>query len=132
MSSRLRWRSGVKDEERVRAEGAAEFLGGNGGRSVGRANYDGGQNGPDRSSHPDGDAPAEVNRVLLDSPELAIKKNSALFERKSKMQRRELAEMWRIVHHEGDRIIEAGPALHDGTIDVVRTYQILIVHDPAY
>ena len=69
----------------------------------------------------------------MDGSEPEIKKNAELFERKFEMQRRELAEEMRcVVHHEGDRIIEAGSALDDGTIDAVRTYQILIAHDPAY
>ena len=52
----------------------------------------------------------------------AIKKNLEVFELKFKMQQRELAEeMRRMVHHEGDRVIEAvtaGP--HDRIIDPVR------------
>lgn len=77
--------------------------------------------GAERSSHADGDELAVVKQELFDSPELAIKKNLELFERKFKMQQRELAEeMRRMVHHEGDRVIEAitsGP--HDRIIDPV-------------
>ena len=82
----------------------------------------GGGGGAERSSHAaDGDELAVVKQELFDSPELAIKKNLELFERKFKMQQRELAEeMRRMVHHEGDRVIEAitsGP--HDRIIDPV-------------
>ena len=82
----------------------------------------GGGGGAERSSHAaDGDELAVVKQELFDSPELAIKKNLELFERKFKMQQRELAEeMQRMVHHEGDRVIEAitsGP--HDRIIDPV-------------
>ncbi|KAI0373412.1 hypothetical protein BV20DRAFT_937448 [Pilatotrama ljubarskyi] len=56
---------------------------------------------------------------LFESPELAIRRNFEVFERKFKMQQRELAEeIKRTVHHEGDRVIEAvtsGP--HDKIID---------------
>ncbi|KAI0666566.1 hypothetical protein C8Q78DRAFT_1107669 [Trametes maxima] len=56
---------------------------------------------------------------LFESPELAIRKNLEVFERKFKMQQRELTEeMRRVVHHEGDRVIEAvtsGP--HERIID---------------
>ncbi|PIL33864.1 hypothetical protein GSI_03570 [Ganoderma sinense ZZ0214-1] len=81
-----------------------------------------GREGAERSSHPEGgDELAVVKQELFDtgSPELAIRKNLELFERKFKMQQRELAEeMRRMVHHEGDRVIEAvtsGP--HDRIID---------------
>ncbi|KAI0766852.1 hypothetical protein BD413DRAFT_141493 [Trametes elegans] len=56
---------------------------------------------------------------LFESPELAIKKNLDVFERKFKMQQRELAEeMGRMVHHEGDRVIKAVTSgSHDRIID---------------
>ncbi|TBU55048.1 hypothetical protein BD310DRAFT_934540 [Dichomitus squalens] len=73
----------------------------------------------EHNSHSEGDDLAVVKQELFDSPELAIKKNLEVFERKFKMQQRELAEeMRRMVHHEGDRVIEAitsGP--HDRIID---------------
>ena len=76
----------------------------------------------EHNSHSEGDDLAVVKQELFDSPELAIKKNLEVFERKFKMQQRELAEeMRRMVHHEGDRVIEAitsGP--HDRIIDPVR------------
>ena len=89
--------------------------------AVDQAKHAGG-GGAERSSHAaDGDELAVVKQELFDSPELAIKKNLELFERKFKMQQRELAEeMRRMVHHEGDRVIEAvtsGP--HDRIIDPV-------------
>ncbi|OJT10257.1 hypothetical protein TRAPUB_13211 [Trametes pubescens] len=56
---------------------------------------------------------------LFESPELAIKKNFDVFERKFKMQQRELSEeMRRVVHHEGDRVIEVVTSgSHDRIID---------------
>ncbi|KAI8975832.1 hypothetical protein BD414DRAFT_497057 [Trametes punicea] len=61
----------------------------------------------------------DLVRELAESPEVAMKNNFEVFERKFKMQQRELAEeMSRMVHHEGDRVIEAvtsGP--HDRIID---------------
>ncbi|KAI0708178.1 hypothetical protein C8T65DRAFT_211601 [Cerioporus squamosus] len=60
-----------------------------------------------------------VKEELFDSPELAIRKNLDIFERKFKMQQRELTEeVKRVIHHEGDRVIEAvtsGP--HERIID---------------
>ena len=80
-----------------------------------------GRDGPEQNRHEDNDL-AVVKQELFDSPELAIKKNLEVFEQKFKMQQRELAEeMRRMVHHEGDRVIEAvtaGP--HDRIIDPVR------------
>ncbi|KAI0752480.1 hypothetical protein C8Q80DRAFT_1146274 [Daedaleopsis nitida] len=62
---------------------------------------------------------AIVKEELFDTPELTIRKNLEVFERKFKMQQRELAEeMRRMVHHEGDRVIQAvtgGP--HERIID---------------
>ena len=87
-----------------------------------------GGSGREGAGHPDGDELAVVKQELFDSPELAIKKNLELFERKFKMQQRELAEeMRRMVHHEGDRVIEAvtsGP--HDRIIDPVRSNSYLL------
>ena len=90
--------------------------------AVGQAKRGSGRDGTEHSSRQDGDDLAVVKQELFDSPELAIKKNLEAFERKFKMQQRELAEeMRRMVHHEGDRVIEAvtsGP--HDRIIDPVR------------
>ena len=89
--------------------------------AIGQAKRGSGRDGAEHNSHQDGDDLAVVKQELFDSPELAIKKNLELFERKFKMQQRELAEeMRRMVHHEGDRVIEAftsGP--HDRIIDPV-------------
>ncbi|KAI0331154.1 hypothetical protein GY45DRAFT_1276344 [Cubamyces sp. BRFM 1775] len=56
---------------------------------------------------------------LFESPAVAIRNNLEVFERKLKMQQREFAEEMRgMVHHQGDRIIDAvtsGP--HDRIID---------------
>ncbi|KAI1783149.1 hypothetical protein LXA43DRAFT_904186 [Ganoderma leucocontextum] len=86
--------------------------------AIGQAKGGNGRDGAEHS-HQDGDELAVVKQELFDSPELAIKKNLEVFERKFKMQQRELAEeMRRMVHHEGDRVIEAvtsGP--HDRIID---------------
>ncbi|KAI9068344.1 hypothetical protein FKP32DRAFT_1587743 [Trametes sanguinea] len=64
----------------------------------------------------------DLNRIreeLFESPEVAIQKNFDIFERKFRMQQREFAEeMRRVIHHEGDRVVEAvtsGP--HDRIID---------------
>ncbi|RPD54176.1 hypothetical protein L227DRAFT_580748 [Lentinus tigrinus ALCF2SS1-6] len=66
-----------------------------------------------------GDDLSIVKEELFDSPELAIRKNLDIFERKFKMQQRELTEeVKRVIHHEGDRVIEAvtsGP--HERIID---------------
>ena len=90
--------------------------------AIGQAKRGSGRDGAEHNSHQDGDDLAVVKQELFDSPELAIKKNLEVFERKFKMQQRELAEeMRRMVHHEGDRVIEAvtaGP--HDRIIDPVR------------
>ncbi|KAI1785889.1 hypothetical protein LXA43DRAFT_99677 [Ganoderma leucocontextum] len=87
--------------------------------AIGQAKRGSGPQGAERNSHQDGDELAVVKQELFDSPELAIKKNLEVFERKFKMQQRELAEeMRRMVHHEGDRVIEAvtsGP--HDRIVD---------------
>ncbi len=95
--------------------------------AVDQAKHSSGRDGAERSSHPEGDELAVVKQELFDSPELAIKKNLEVFERKFKMQQRELAEeMRRMVHHEGDRVIEAitsGP--HDRIIDPVRSVSSL-------
>ncbi|KAI0767749.1 hypothetical protein C8Q74DRAFT_1318273 [Fomes fomentarius] len=60
-----------------------------------------------------------VKEELFDSPELAIRKNLEIFERKFMVQQRELVdEVGKIVHHEGDRVIEAitsGP--HERILD---------------
>ncbi|KAI8975856.1 hypothetical protein BD414DRAFT_423775 [Trametes punicea] len=60
-----------------------------------------------------------LRRDLLESPGVAIQRNLEVFERKIRMQQRELAqEMRGMVHHEGDRVIEAvtsGP--HDRIVD---------------
>ncbi len=62
-----------------------------------------------------------VKEELFDSPELAIRKNLEIFERKFMVQKRELVdEVGKIVHHEGDRVIEAitsGP--HERILDPV-------------
>ncbi|KAI0633741.1 hypothetical protein C8Q77DRAFT_1157905 [Trametes polyzona] len=60
-----------------------------------------------------------LKRELFEAPELAIKNNFEVFERKFKMQQRELSEeMRRVVHHEGDRVIEAVTSgAHDRIID---------------
>ena len=56
-----------------------------------------------------------------DDPDIAIANNMETFERKFRMQQRELAdEMRRIIHHQGDLVINAvtaGP--HDRIIDPV-------------
>ncbi len=67
---------------------------------------------------------------LFESPELAIKKNFDVFERKFKMQQRELSEeMRRVVHHEGDRVIEVVTSgSHDRIIDPVRLDGLSGVH----
>ncbi|TFK89009.1 hypothetical protein K466DRAFT_487737 [Polyporus arcularius HHB13444] len=66
-----------------------------------------------------GDDLTVVKEELFDSPELAIRKNLDVFERKFKMQQRELTEeVKRVIHHEGDRVIEAvtsGP--HERIVD---------------
>ncbi|TFK86599.1 hypothetical protein K466DRAFT_587082 [Polyporus arcularius HHB13444] len=66
-----------------------------------------------------GDELTIVKEELFDSPELAIRKNLDIFERKFKMQQRELTEeVKRVIHHEGDRVIEAvtsGP--HERIVD---------------
>ena len=58
---------------------------------------------------------------LLNDPDIAVANNLESFERKFMMQQRDLAaEMRRIIHHQGDRIIgavTAGP--HDRIIDPV-------------
>ncbi|OSD01341.1 hypothetical protein PYCCODRAFT_541681 [Trametes coccinea BRFM310] len=70
-------------------------------------------------SNADSEAVDTLERELAEAPEVAIKNNFEVFERKFKMQQRELAEeMRRMMHHEGDRVIEAvtsGP--HDRIID---------------
>ena len=49
-----------------------------------------------------------VKRELAEGPEVAIGKNFEAFDRKFRIQQRELAEeVRRVVHHEGDRIVEA-------------------------
>lgn len=83
-----------------------------------RAEHD----GPEHNSYlGKGDLDA-LKLELFESPELAIKKNFDVFERKFKMQQRELSEeMRRVVHHEGDRVIEAVTSgSHDRIIDPVR------------
>ncbi|KAI0644525.1 hypothetical protein C8Q79DRAFT_777894 [Trametes meyenii] len=79
----------------------------------------GDREGVEHSSH---SGPGNLDALkleLFESPELAIRKNLEVFERKFKMQQRELTEeMRRVVHHEGDRVIEAvtsGP--HERIID---------------
>ena len=73
-----------------------------------------------------GDDLSIVKEELFDSPELAIRKNLEVFERKFKMQQRELTEeVKRVIHHEGDRVIEAvtsGP--HERIIDPVGDIKI--------
>ena len=75
----------------------------------------------EHSSHTGGDELAALKQELFDNPEIAVKKNLEVFERKFLMQQRELAEgMSKMVHHEGDRIILAvtsGP--HERIIDPV-------------
>ncbi|KAI0767714.1 hypothetical protein C8Q74DRAFT_1203793 [Fomes fomentarius] len=77
------------------------------------------RDGTEHSGHGERDELSIVKEDLFDSPELAIRKNLEVFERKFKMQQRELAEeVRRMVHHEGDRVIEAftsGP--HERIID---------------
>ena len=96
------------------------------GTSSGR---DGGERSTLHGPGPDGDELAVVKQELFHSPELAIKKNLELFERKFKMQQRERAEeIRRVVHHAGDRLIEAvtsGP--HDRIIDPVRLFSTSFV-----
>ena len=79
------------------------------------------EGGTEHSSHVGGDEVAAVKQELFENPEIAVRKNLEVFERKFRMQQRELAEeMQRMVHHEGDRVIEAvtsGP--HDRIIDPV-------------
>ncbi|KAI0360925.1 hypothetical protein OH77DRAFT_1517315 [Trametes cingulata] len=85
----------------------------------------GAKRGVERDSAVEHNGPVGENNLdalkteLFESPELAIRKNFEVFERKFKMQQRELAEeIKRTVHHEGDRVIEAvtsGP--HDRIID---------------
>ena len=69
----------------------------------------------------DGNELEVVREELFDSPELAIKKNLEVFERKFKMQQLALQEeMERMVHRAGDRIIKvvtSGP--HDRIKDPV-------------
>ena len=80
------------------------------------------ESGAEHSSHTGDDELSVVKRDLFENPQNAIEKNLEVFERKFKMQQRELAEeMRRMVHHECDRVIEAvtaGP--HDRIIDPVR------------
>ena len=64
---------------------------------------------------------AVVKRELAEGPEAAIRKNFEVFDRKFRIQQRELAEeVRRVVHHEGDRVIEAVNAgAHDRIMDPV-------------
>ncbi|KAM5530344.1 hypothetical protein V8D89_015985 [Ganoderma adspersum] len=59
--------------------------------------------------HQEGDESdlAVVKEELLDSPELAIKKNLQAFERKFDLQQQELNNLGGIVRHEGDRLFKA-------------------------
>ncbi len=80
------------------------------------------RDGAEHKSHDaGGDELTAVKEELCVSPELAIRKNLDIFERKFKMQQREFTEeVKRVVHHEGDRVIEAvtsGP--HERIIDPV-------------
>ena len=82
----------------------------------------------DSSEHKSHAGAEELNALkmeLFESLELAIKKNLDVFERKFKMQQRELAEeVRRMMHHEGDRVIEAftsGP--HERIIDPVSEHR---------
>ena len=67
------------------------------------------------------DGLAVVKRELAEPPEVVIKKNFEVFDRKFRIQQRELAEeIRRAVHHEGDRVIEAVNAgAHDRIRDPV-------------
>ncbi len=83
-----------------------------------------GRDGAERSNGhwSDGDDLAAVKQELFDSPELAIKKNLEVFERKFDLQHKALMDnLGRMVHREGDRVIDAvaaGP--HDRILDPVR------------
>ncbi|KAH9894903.1 hypothetical protein C8Q73DRAFT_644952 [Cubamyces lactineus] len=74
---------------------------------------------PQHSSHPAENDLESLRVELFESPAVAIRNNLEVFERKLKMQQREFAEEMRgMVHHEGDRVIDAvtsGP--HDKIID---------------
>ena len=88
--------------------------------------------GSEHKSHVESDELSIVKEELFDSPELAIRKNLEVFERKFVMQQRELAEeVKRMVHHEGDRVIQAftsGP--HERIIDPVSASHLCKVRDP--
>lgn len=52
--------------------------------------------------------PSEVRREIEENPDIAIKNNAELFDRKFEIQRRQIeAEIARAMHREGDRIITA-------------------------
>ncbi|KAI0661089.1 hypothetical protein C8Q70DRAFT_911215 [Cubamyces menziesii] len=72
-----------------------------------------------RNIHSDEDDLESLRIELFESPAAAIRNNLEVFERKLKMQQRVFAEEMRgMVHHEGDRVIDAvtsGP--HDRIID---------------
>ena len=65
----------------------------------------------------------DLQALKADDPDIAIANNMEMFERKFRMQQRELAEeVRRIVHHHGDLIVKAiadGP--HEKIIDPVRS-----------
>lgn len=67
-----------------------------------------------------------LKQELADTPAAAIQKNLKTFERKFRMQQREIVEeMKKVVVHEGDRVISsvlAGP--HERIIDPVRSHLI--------
>ena len=60
-----------------------------------------------------------VERELAEGPEMAIRKNFEAFDRKFRIQQREFAEeVRRVVHHEGDQIVEAvNVGAHDRVLD---------------
>ena len=81
----------------------------------------GGRDGAEHNGHQDGVDLVAVRQELLDSPEIAIKKNWEVFERKYDLQYKALMDnIGKMVHREGDRVIEAftaGP--HDRILDPV-------------
>ncbi|KAI0325467.1 hypothetical protein GY45DRAFT_1348843 [Cubamyces sp. BRFM 1775] len=74
---------------------------------------------PQHSRHTSENDLESLRAELFESPAVAIRNNLEIFERKLKMQQREFTEEMRgLVHHEGDRVIDAvtsGP--HDRIID---------------
>ena len=79
--------------------------------AIDQAKCSSGHDDAEDSSHQDEDDLAFIKQEILDTPELALRRNREVFERKFVMQQRELAEeMRQRSRHEGGRVVRHGAA----------------------